>query len=162
LNNEQVKQILSSGYENDFERLVKEYPSLKNTVVRTFLNTFSELEKENIDTSVITEEMLSNVFSGLLQEKYAKEALPVILRYLVEYPKTTLDTALKNCRLSITDTKEIEKIAQKIIREKMDFVKQKGISAVGPLMGIIMKELRGKADGKIISEILQIEIEKIL
>jgi len=162
LNNEQVKQILSSGYENDFERLVKEYPSLKNTVVRTFLNTFSELEKENIDTSVITEEMLSNVFSGLLQEKYAKEALPVILRYLVEYPKTTLDTALKNCRLSITDTKEIEKIAQKIIREKMDFVKQKGIRAVGPLMGIIMKELRGKADGKIISEILQIEIEKIL
>ena len=162
LNNEQVKQILSSGYENDFERLVKKYPSLKNTVIRTFLNTFSELEKENIDISIISEEILSNVFSGLLQEKYAKEAIPVILKYLVENPKTTLDTALKNCGLSTTDTKEIEKIAQKIIREKMDFVKQKGISAVGPLMGIIMKELRGKADGKIISEILQKEIEKIL
>jgi len=162
LNNEQVKQILSSGYENDFERLVKKYPSLKNTVIRTFLNTFSELEKENIDISIISEEMLSNVFSGLLQEKYAKEAIPVILKYLVENPKTTLDTALKNSGLSTTDTKEIEKIAQKIIREKMDFVKQKGISAVGPLMGIIMKELRGKADGKIISEILQKEIEKII
>ena len=162
LNKEQVKQILSSGYENDFERLVKKYPSLKNTVIRTFLNTFSELEKENIDIPVITEEMLSNVFSGLLQEKYAKEAIHAILKYLVTNPKTTIDTAIKNCGLSITDTKEIEKIAQKIIQEKIDFVKQKGISAVGPLMGIIMKELRGKADGKIISEILQKEIEKIL
>ena len=162
LNKEQVRQILSSGYENDFERLVKKYPSLKNTIIRTFLNTFSELEKENIDLSIITEEMLSNVFSGLMKEKYAKEAIYMILKYLVTNPKTTIDIAIKNCGLSITDTKEIEKIAQKIIQEKIDFVKQKGISAVGPLMGIIMKELRGKADGKIISEILQKEIEKIL
>ncbi len=162
LNNEQAKQILSSGYENDFERLVKKYPSLKNTVIRTFLNTFSELEKENIDISVITEDTLSNVFSGLLGEKYAKEAIPIILIYLILNPKTTLDTAIQNCGFSTTDTKEIEKIAQKIIQEKIDFVKQKGTNAVGPLMGIIMKELRGKVDGKIISEILQKEIQKIL
>ncbi|MCJ7572065.1 MAG: Glu-tRNA(Gln) amidotransferase subunit GatE, partial [Candidatus Thermoplasmatota archaeon] len=162
LNKEQVKQILSSGYENDFERLVKKYPSLKNIVIRTFLNTYSELEKENMDISIITEEMLSNVFYGLLQEKYAKEAIQVILKYLVVNPKTTIDTAIKNCGLSTTDTKEIEIIVQRIIQEKMDFVKQKGISAVGPLMGIIMKELRGKADGKIISEILLKEIKKIL
>ncbi len=125
-------------------------------------NKLLAFEKENIDISVITDDILSNVFSGLLDEKYAKEAIPLILKYLVVNPKKSIDTVIKNCNLSTTDIKEIEKIVQKIIQEKMDFVKQKGINAVGPLMGIIMKELRGKADGKIISEILQKEIEKIL
>jgi glutamyl-tRNA(Gln) amidotransferase subunit E len=162
LNKEQAKQILSSGYENDFENLVKKYPSMKNIIIRTFLNTFSELSKENIDISIITEEMLSNVFSGLLKEKYAKEAIPLLLRYLALNPKATIDTAIQNCELSTTDTKEIEKLAEKIIQERLDFVKQKGLGAVGPLMGIIMKELRGRADGKMISSILKNEIEKVV
>ncbi len=74
LNNEQVKQILSSGYENDFERLVKKYPSLKNTVIRTFLNTFSELEKENIDISIISEEMLSKCVFWAFTRKICKRS----------------------------------------------------------------------------------------
>ena len=162
LNKEQVKQILSSGYEDDFEKLVKKHPSLKNIIIRTFLNTFSELAKENIDISIITEEMLLSVFSGILQKRYSKEAIPIILRYLSLNPKSTIDTAIQNCGLSTTDTKEIEKLAQKIIQERIDFVKQKGLTAVGPLMGIIMKELRGKADGKVINSILKNEIEKVI
>ena len=116
-----------------------------------------------MDISIISEEMLSNVFSGLLQEKYSKEAIPVILKYLIANPKTTIENAIKNCGLTtIADIEEIEKLARKIIQGKIDFVKQKGTGAVGPLMGVIMKELRGKADGKIISEIIKKEIEKVL
>jgi glutamyl-tRNA(Gln) amidotransferase subunit E len=162
INNEQAKQILSSGYEEDFEKLVKKYPELRNVVMRTYLNTFSELEKENRDISFITDEMLLEVFSGLYKELYSKEAVPDILRYLHDNPGKTLQKAILECNLEKTDIKEIQKLAEKIVKERLDFVKKRGLGAVGPLMGLIMKELRGKADGKVISSILKNEIEKVI
>jgi len=30
----------------------------------------------------------------------------------------------------------------------MDFIKEKGMNSVGPLMGVLMKELRGKVSGQ--------------
>ena len=162
INNEQAKQILSSGYENDFERLVKQFPKQKNTIIRTYLNTFSELEKEGIDIEAINQEMLVEVFSALSKGKYSKEAIPDILKYLAENPEYSVEKAIDSCRLGITDLKKIEEIARRVVSEKIDFVKQRGLGALGPLMGAIMKELRGKADGKTINEILKKEIEKVI
>ena len=162
LNNEQAKQILSSGYSDDFEKLVKQLPDLKNVIIRTFLNTFSELEKENIDVSVLDGKILLNVFLRLSQGRFSKEGIPDLLRYLSKNPEADVDTAIKQVGLSSAGIDEIQKIIKKIVKEREDFVKQKGISALSPLMGVVMKELRGKADGKVISEILKKEIQKII
>jgi glutamyl-tRNA(Gln) amidotransferase subunit E len=160
INTEQTKQILSSGYEQDVERLIKQFPKQKNTIIRTFLNTFPELEKEGNDLGKITEELLADVFSALSKGKYAKEAIPAVLTYLAEHPNDTVKQAIEVCGLGVTDTTEIETIVRKIISERKTFVQQRGMDAVGPLMGVVMKELRGKADGKTISEVLKKEIEK--
>jgi len=162
INDEQTKQILSSGYEIDFEKLVKQFPEQKNVIIRTFLNTFSELEKEKIDTNVIDEKMLINIFSALTSGKYSKEAIPKILKYLILNPKSSIEEAIKTSGLYATDSNKIEEIIKKIVLERIDFVKQKGLEAVKPLMGAVMNELRGKADGKTISEILKREIEKVI
>jgi len=162
LNTEQTKQILASGYENDFERLVKRFPELKNVIIRTFLNTFPELSAENVDVGGITEDILIEVFSALSEDRYAKEAVPNILKCLAQNSKMTLENAIKSCGLGSTDTKEMEEIIRKIVSERMEFVKQRGLEAVGPLMGVVMKELRGKADGKMINKILKQEIEKVI
>ena len=44
----------------------------------------------------------------------------------------------------------------------MDFVKEQGMRALGPLMGVVMKEMRGRVDGKVISEALGKELKKVL
>ena len=36
------------------------------------------------------------------------------------------------------------------------------MSALSPIMGVVMKELRGKVDRKVVSEILREEIEKVI
>ncbi|MGF3553789.1 MAG: Glu-tRNA(Gln) amidotransferase subunit GatE [Thermoplasmatota archaeon] len=162
INDEQTRQLLLSGYENDFEKLMKKFPEQKNVIIRTFLNTFSELEKEKIDINTIDEQMLTSVFSSLSQGKFSKEAIPMVLKYLLTNKKSTIDEAIKNCGLCMVDAKEIENIVNKILIEKKDFVKQKKLDALKPLMGEVMKQLRGKADGKTINEILKKEIEKII
>ena len=162
LNVEQTKQVLSSGYENDFERLVKQFPDLKNIIIRTFLNTFSELENDGINTDNIDDKLLIDVFSALSNGKYAKEAVPEILRYLLQNKDASIDKAVETCGLSSTDKKDIVKIVKRIVSKREEFIKKRGTGALGPLMGIVMKELRGKADGKVISKILNDEIQKII
>jgi glutamyl-tRNA(Gln) amidotransferase subunit E len=41
-------------------------------------------------------------------------------------------------------------------------VQQKQKAAVGPLMGVVMEKVRGSVDGKIVSEILKKEIDRVL
>jgi glutamyl-tRNA(Gln) amidotransferase subunit E len=162
LNAEQTKQILASGYENDFERLVKRFPEHKNVIIRTFLNTFPELEAEDVDVGKITEGILIDVFFALSEDRYSKEAVPKILKCLAQNINETLENAIKVCGLGVTDTTNMEEIIRKIVSERMEFIKRRNMEALGPLMGVVMKELRGKADGKLISKILKQEIEKII
>jgi len=162
INNEQTKQLLASGYEDEFEKLVKKHQDLKNIIIRTFLNTFSELEKENIDIQVLTEGKLSEVLSAHSKGKFSKEAIPEILEHMVKKPKDTIDKAIESCGLGATNINEIQIIAKRIVSEKIDFIKKRGVESVSPLMGIIMRELRGKADGKTINDILRKEIEKVI
>ena len=41
-------------------------------------------------------------------------------------------------------------------------VSERKMGAMGPLMGMSMKKLKGKAEGKIINNILQEEIKKLI
>jgi glutamyl-tRNA(Gln) amidotransferase subunit E len=162
LNEESVKQLLSRGIEDDFERLVKQFPDLKNVISRIYLNTFPELENEGIHTERMSDTILIQVLSALQQGKYAKEAVFSILKYLAVHPDTSINDAIYGCGLQSTDEQEIVKVVRKVVSERKAFVKERGEDALGPLMGIVMKELRGKADGKLISKTLHEEIQKVI
>ena len=41
------------------------------------------------------------------------------------------------------------------MNERLDFVKERGMGAMGPLMGVVMKECGGAADGKQVSALLR-------
>ena len=162
LNAEQTKQLLDSGYENDFEYFVKKFSGLKSVIIRTFLNTFSELQNEGFNTDIVDNRILTDVFSSLNDGKFAKEAVPEILKQILKNKDVSVNKAIELCGLCSTDEEEVLKIVRKIVSERKDFIKQRGRESLGPIMGIVMKELRGKADGKVISKILKEAIEKII
>jgi glutamyl-tRNA(Gln) amidotransferase subunit E len=60
------------------------------------------------------------------------------------------------------DEADVEKAVQDIVAGKADLIRSKGERAAGPLMGLVMKELRGRADGSVVSAILKKEIQNIL
>ncbi|RJU85474.1 MAG: Glu-tRNA(Gln) amidotransferase GatDE subunit E [Candidatus Poseidoniales archaeon] len=60
------------------------------------------------------------------------------------------------------DTSSIEEAVDAVINERSDFIEDRGMGAVGPLMGMVMQKLGGSADGKAVSKILRDRInEKI-
>jgi glutamyl-tRNA(Gln) amidotransferase subunit E len=158
LNSEQINQLLSSGYEDDFENYATQFPDLESVILRTYLNTFAELENEGFNIENIDEKMLKTAFSALQERRYAKEAVPSILKYLLTHYNSSVDDAIQGCGLNPIGEKEIVEVIRRIISERKDFVKERGANAHEPLMGLVMKELRGKADGKLISKMLREEI----
>jgi glutamyl-tRNA(Gln) amidotransferase subunit E len=162
LNEEQLNQLLSSGYEDDFERSATQFPDLENVIFRTYVNTIPELENEGIQPENIDNEVLTTVFSALKEGKFAKEAVPEILRYLLVHPRASLQDAIMGCGVKSLEKEQIVQVVRVLVSQKKDFVKQKGVTALGPLMGLVMEQLRGTADGKLISSILEEEIMRVL
>ena len=59
------------------------------------------------------------------------------------------------------NSSEVEDAVDAIMIEKADFISERGMSAVGPLMGLVMQRLGGSADGKIVSQVLRDKISSI-
>ena len=60
------------------------------------------------------------------------------------------------------DAQDLAVIVDKVIAERADFITERGMAAMGPLMGVVMGEAGGAADGKVVSELLKQAILKLL
>jgi glutamyl-tRNA(Gln) amidotransferase subunit E len=86
----------------------------------------------------------------------AKEAIPDLLRLIAA--GSSVDAALAKLGPAVSRA-DLESIVKKIITSRSGFVMEKGKAALGPLMGVVMAEVRGSVDGKVVSEILRKEID---
>ena len=57
--------------------------------------------------------------------------------------------------LKPADSSDLMAIVEKVVESRIDFVKERGMGAMGPLMGVVMKECGGAADGKQVSALLR-------
>jgi glutamyl-tRNA(Gln) amidotransferase subunit E len=59
------------------------------------------------------------------------------------------------------DTGSVEAAVEEVISENMDMIGERGMGAMGPLMGAVMQKLGGSADGKTVSEALRRKITEL-
>jgi glutamyl-tRNA(Gln) amidotransferase subunit E len=160
---DQAKQILLTECEELFEDLQDKHQdkNILKIIARILLNTIPELEAEGVDLSAIDEKILDSILVALKKQKFAKEGISEILRYILE-KDVTIDEAISGLGLGILKPEDLEGIIDSILSEKSDLIKEKGMDAVGPLMGLVMKELRGKVDGKLVNETLRRKVRELI
>jgi glutamyl-tRNA(Gln) amidotransferase subunit E len=107
----------------------------------------------------VPDDAFLSIWHAVQQGKAAKEAVPGLLRSVAQ--GSTVDDALNKLVLPVSRS-ELESIIRKIIADRTGFVQQKQKAALGPLMGVVMEQVRGSVDGKVVSEILRKEIERVL
>ena len=59
--------------------------------------------------------------------------------------------------LKPADASDLESVVKSVVESRLEFVKERGMGAMGPLMGLVMKEAKG-ADGKQVSDLLRKQI----
>lgn len=162
LNEELASQISRSGNFVLFERIMQQVPKASATsVVRTIETILYELEKEGTPTNNITEEHLISLFRLQSEGKIPNEAISGILKIIAGKPELTVDKAVQSLGIGV-EAGELEVAIDRLIDSKMDFIREKGLNSAGPLMGVVMKEFRGKVSGQEISRLLKEKISKKL
>ena len=125
----------------------------------TILSTCTELRREGVAVEKISDEDYLATWHAVESGRAAKEAIPNLIRGLAS--GSTFEDVIQKLAPAVS-YEELESIIKKIIADRSDFVVQKGNAALGPLMGVVMTEVRGSVDGKIVSEILKKEINATL
>ena len=120
-----------------------------------------ELKRDGVEVNNLTDGHFIQLFDVLADGEVAKEGIDKILRLLAKEPYLSAKEAISNLGLTGIDTAEIEKFIEGMVASRHDFVREKGIAAVGPLMGVVMAEFRGKVDGKLLSEMLKQKVSEI-
>ena len=70
-------------------------------------------------------------------------------------------TAMQSTDVSSMNEDELNGILDKIIQNNMELVKKLGENAITTMMGIAMKEVRGKASGKMVNDLLSKKISEL-
>ena len=68
---------------------------------------------------------------------------------------------MQSTDVSSMDEAELNEILDKIIQNNMELVKKLGDQAITTLMGLAMKEVRGKASGKMVNDLLRKKISEL-
>jgi len=158
VNPQQSKQIVRKGQDELFEMLASD--GMASIAATTILNTFVELEHDGLEPSAISDDALLEAFGMLKEGRFAKEALPALIREMCS--GTGPEEAISKLGLGAMDSSEAESVIEGIVNERAEFVRSKGMAAIGPLMGPVMGALRGKIDGKQANELLSKAISKLL
>lgn len=145
-----------------FERVLLETEVSPTLVAVTLENTVVSLHRDNVPTDNLQEDHFVELFSLVQENKLSSDAIPEVLKYLAKNPHTTAQEALKVTGMMMASTAEIEKTIRKIVEERKDFIQEQGERSIGGLMGVVMRELGGKVDGKTVKDLLTTEIKRIL
>ena len=99
-----------------------------------------------VGTEKLTEEVYKGVLDAFYKQEIAKDAIEEVLAEICK--GTSVKDALK--KFKAFSRIEVEKHVKEIIRKNPQLAENKKA-----LMGEAMKELRGKADGRVIAEVVQ-------
>jgi glutamyl-tRNA(Gln) amidotransferase subunit E len=128
--------------------LIKEYKGLEPLMIARILVTVPKDVKKRYDknVSVITDEHFEDIFYQLSEGRIVTDAVPELLAELAESPELEVKDLLGDYRR--IGTSKLVDLIKKIVKENKDL-------SFKQLMGLVMKEVRGRESGDKISIILK-------
>jgi len=150
---EMIEQVLRSEYLDFFDNFSKKYEPIM--VANAFTSVIKDLRRKGFETEMLEEEHFNELFSYVDRKLISKEAIPNVLEKVCR-EKISVKHAIEKGGLKSLDEVELRKIIRKIFEKYPNLVKEKKVSA---LMGEVMKEVRGKISGEIVSKILNEELK---
>ena len=148
LSEDQCKQLLSRELDDSFF----DYHDSKSKAWGMLL-----LEHESVQPTV-----LSQILSVREQGGLTREGIEQVVEHFAHANHISveeIETFANENNLVPADVGDLESIVEAIVLERIDFVKERGMGAMGPLMGVVMGACPG-VDGKEVSSVLRTMIQR--
>jgi glutamyl-tRNA(Gln) amidotransferase subunit E len=151
LSDDLAKQILNSEHYEMFERIVEKTGAEANMVANTFISTLKDLERrEGVRVDRLTEEHYLDVFEYVAKKKILKEAIPLVLKYLSEYPGETVGNIVSELNLTAISMDELRKIIEEVVAQpNLSYDKA---------VGLVMSKVRGRIEAQVVLK----EVKKMM
>ena len=160
LNEKLAGQIAESEYSGIFEIIAKEKGASATTVAAFLTETVKSLKREGVNTETVTDDQIIEIFKLVAKDELAKEAIADVFSWLSKNDNKTALDAIRSTGIRMYTTVELNNIIDSIIQKnksQIDMVgKQK---AFGLLMGLVMKEVRGRANPDIVTNNLRKKLQ---
>ena len=150
LNGEESKQLVNGELDYQFNILNKIYENPK-LISRILLHTLPQLKNEGENISRYDLEKVLDLFN---KGEIVKEGIQNALI------QSSNNEDIEKNRGNIEQ--DVKEFINNLINEKEKFIKERGMGAVGALMGPVMSKFRGKMDGADINKLLMEEIKNII
>ena len=106
-------------------------------------------------------DLLDALLRAATDGAFAKEGMPAVLGQLAGGAPTVAE-AVRRTGLSGADRDELGRVVDRVVREQIQLLRDRGEAAFSPLMGDVMRELRGRRDGKEVADELRKAIARHL
>jgi glutamyl-tRNA(Gln) amidotransferase subunit E len=159
LNEKLAKQILDSEYGELFEVIAKESKVSATTVAAFMTETMKALKRDGVPVERIPEAHIRDVFKCVGSGQVTKEAVSEIVTWLAQHEGSTVQEATRSIGLKMLSKEELEKTIEQAIQTNRKLIEERGANAHGAIIGIVMKEVRGKADAALVSELIKQKLE---
>jgi glutamyl-tRNA(Gln) amidotransferase subunit E len=153
-----VKDLIFTGRLKLFDELIKLYPDNSSLILTTLLETTTALRREGKNIDNIADDDFVEIFTLLNKGEISKEAIEEIMKFKADSVELSINQIREELKIESISVDNLNKLINEIINIHSNMIKEKGIRAKGPLMGEVMKKVRGKIDGGIVSK----ELDKAL
>jgi glutamyl-tRNA(Gln) amidotransferase subunit E len=142
-----------------FERAVEigVDPTLAASTVES---TITELGREGVPVDDLTDDTFEGVFGKLAGGDLPQEAVGDLLAALASEPDLGVEEAIEREDLGGVDEAAVREVVISVVERNAEQVEAEGMGAFSALMGQCMGELRGKAEGELVSDLLREEMGK--
>ena len=162
INAQLAEQVYDSEYLELFEGIADGTNVSPTFVASVLCSVITGLERSGLDSSLLGSGEIVKIFEMLDQGRIAKESVEIIFEDIMSGRSKTAQEAMRNKTIEAVDESELSDIIRRILEGNRDMIGRQKERAIGPLMGIAMKELRGKASGQTINALLARGIKDML
>jgi len=162
LNLQLAEQVFDSAYLEIFEKICEETSITPTFIASILCSTITNLERNGLNSQLLKNEEIVKTFEFLTKGRITKESIEIIFSNIMSGKSKTIEDAIKNTDIVTISKEEFEKIIENIIIKNKEIIQNQKERAVSSLMGIAMKELRGKVSGEIVNDLLVEKVKKIL
>ena len=162
LSEDLANQLVKRLEADVFEEILSDVDVNPTPVASLLAYDLREIKREGYNISILTTQHFKDLFQLLADGKIAKDSVTKLATAIIESTEEDVTTIAESNNLTLLSEDEVCEIIANIVAKNEKMVKERQMGAMGPLMGMSMKELKGKADGSLVNKIVKEEIQKLL
>ncbi|WP_295116150.1 Glu-tRNA(Gln) amidotransferase subunit GatE [uncultured Methanobrevibacter sp.] len=162
LSEDLATQLVKRQEADMFEAILADVDVDATPVASLLAYDLREIKREGHDINILTLDHFKGIFTLLADGKIAKDSVRKLAIETIKTPDEDIADIAEKSNLTMMSEDDVAKIIADIVANNEGMVKERQMGAMGPLMGMCMKQLKGKADGGMVNKIVREEIQKLI